>query len=136
MTLKSTFSADSFVDCLVLVYHEARVLVHMHFAPNQMQPLSLSLSYLSPEPGITLEADMWLLVPVHGDDMSAGVARLLELHLADGADVVLLLQGEVGVGDHLRVVLLLLTPLLLGLLHGRPFLLLLLHRRDIPHEGR
>ena len=64
-------------------------------------------SHLPAEPGITLEADMWFLVPVDGDDMSPGVPRLLELHAAHRAHVVLLLQRQVRVCNHLNQNLLL-----------------------------
>ena len=64
---------------------------------------------------------MVLLVPVNCNDMSPGVARLFELHVADGTHVVVFVHCQVSVGNHLRVVLRLLGRLRLRLGFGFGF---------------
>ena len=43
--------------------------------------------------------------PMHSDDMSPRIARLLELHLANGTLVVVVLHCQMRIRNHFRVIL-------------------------------
>ena len=64
---------------------------------------------------------MILLIPVNCNDMSPGVARLFELHVADGTHVVIFVHCQVSVSNHLRGVLRLFGRLRLRLGFGFGF---------------